>query len=391
MKISLDYFAFSTITRIDLNPTNDFSNPGLTFCALYPNLIDRKDHKKYGIRRVLDWTFIHEEFEKFTIKEIFRLTPDPETIIKGCQYRYHDYYLTNFNSTDCYNLFKVGKYLIGPYVCFTFTTRERNNHFDCEDIPKSPSSPYEMYSITLVDQFLSINVAKFISFIPSIKIPIPTVSYRFARTVNRFGKHGRDKTMINYAFISGDMYAIEKLPQPYDTRCTHTPGEDEYSSKEKCNNDVYKLYKLASPMDIILKGSNLRPFSVRQNENESLIQEIKTKLKNCKKDCHRSLCSDWYSVSQTIYYPFLRLNSISITSTCSIRPTTQIVFIPKITIIDYIVYLSGCFGIWFGVSVISLNPFSTKKLAKSNALSKGFVPFQAQRDRIKSRSCRKMK
>jgi hypothetical protein len=227
---------------------------------------------------------------------------------------------------------------------------------------------------------LSVNKAKFISFIPSINASLPIVSSRFASVIYRLGNDTPDKSKVNYILVAGDLYVIQKLPKPYDTRCTNNRGEDEYSCSQKCNNDIYSHYRLAPPMDVILKPTNLRPFLVAQKDNESLIRQIKGKLENCKMDCHRPLCFDWYSVTQTFPLPFMELNSISIASTCSNRPTTQIVFNSKLTIIDYIVYLSGCFGIWLGVSVISLNPFSRKTLARSNALTKHAVRFQLQKN-----------
>jgi hypothetical protein len=386
MKISLDYFAFTTITRIYLNLTNDFPNPALSFCASFLNLLDRSDHAKSGIRPTYNWSLsvLQEEYQKFTIEEIFRLTPDPKQIIKGCQYRYHDYSLTNFNSTDCYKLFNVLKYISGPDICYSFITRKRNSHFSCKKIPKSPLSPFEMYSITLMEQFLCVNEAKLISFIILGEETPPSVSDRFASLIYRLDEESPNKSKANYAFIFGDLYVIQKLPGPYDTRCTHNPGDDEYSCTKKCNNDVYTPYRLASPTDVILEPSNLRPFLVAQKDNVSLIQEIETKLENCGKDCHKPLCFDWYSVSKSMLMPIKRLNSISIASTCPHHPTTQIVFIPKITIIDYIVYLSGCYGIWFGFSVFSLNPFSRKKVARSNTIPQFSVPFQLHRNQIRN-------
>jgi hypothetical protein len=245
-----------------------------------------------------------------------------------------------------------------------------------------------MYSITFVERFLHVNVAKVISFVPSIDAAIPLVSRRFASVVNRFEKDTTAKSKANYVFISGDLYAIQKLPKPYDTRCTDNPAEDECYCAMKCNHDVYTQYSLVSPMDAILKPSKFRPFLVAQKGNESLMQEIKTKLENCNKDCHTPPCFYSYSVSQTITFPYMRLNSLSIASTCSDRPTTQIVFTPKITIIDYVVYLSGCLGIWCGVSVISLNPFSKKNLEKSNALPILSVPLQLRRTKIQPRLCK---
>jgi hypothetical protein len=349
-------------------------------------LLDRKDHKKYGIRPVYNSTSTvqDEEYQKFTIEEIFRLTPDPAKIIKGCKYRYHDYDVTGVNSSDCYSLFNAVKYLAGAYICYVFNTRERNSNFDCSKIPKSPRGGNVMYLITLVEEFVLVNKAKFISFVPSKEVAFPLGSRRFASTIYSFGKDSPYKSKVNYVYISGDLYVIHKLPKPYDTRCTNIAGEDEYSCSEKCSNDVYAQHRLVSPLDVILKPNNFRPFLIAQKDNESLIQEIKRNLEKCSKDCHRPLCFDWYSVTQISSAPFLVLNSISIASTCSNRPTTQIVFTPKITIIDYVVYLSGCYGIWFGVSVISLNPFSKKKIGKSNAHAKLSVPFRLQRQ-IQSR------
>jgi hypothetical protein len=96
--------------------------------------------------------------------------------------------------------------------------------------------------------------------------------------IYRHPKNSHDKTKVNYVFISGDLFVIQKLPTPYDTRYTENSGDDEYSSDKKGNNDIYSQLRLGSPMDVIPKPTNLRPFLVAQKDNASLIRQIIAQL-----------------------------------------------------------------------------------------------------------------
>ena len=184
-KISLEYFAFNTTTKITFQIDSNVKDPSIVYCTRYTDIIDRTNYKKYGIYRRSRYNFTEmlSDSSKLKISDIFHLTPDANDTIIDCTIRRDEYVTQDYLQDQCYSLFRVTKYQEGPFICYQFQTKNVNNNFKCDQAALAYLGLNVLYSITLHSQFLLSNSLKLISFIPpNLDNPIlnlPSTSRRF--------------------------------------------------------------------------------------------------------------------------------------------------------------------------------------------------------------------
>ena len=389
-EVSLEYFKYSTTTKVFLHMDNDFSNPSVVFCVRYTDILDRRDYKKYGINPSLsydykDWA---SDMSKLTIKDIFHLTPKADDVILGCQYRQHDYDLTSYNETQCRSLFRVVKYHEGRSICYVFNTQNSDDKFKCHRIARSFYSEGEMYSVTLKQHFLKSGWLQLISFIPGqvtdLFSHLPFASRRYFAPVVRLTGN-KTSTLTNYYYLSGDVYSIQRLPYPYDTRCTRNYNESLYACRESCNIHAFKVHDLFPPNEISTNPIPKKHLSFIHIANQSFIKSERNENSCCSLKCTKHECNEWFSVTSAVGLEYTRLGSLTLGSCCSNRPYVAIHFVASISVWDYIIYISSSIGIWFGVSVFSLNPFKNRKSHSYNTM---IMPVEMRNNLRMTRSAR---
>ena len=367
-EISLEYFNFQTTTKVTFQIDAKFNDPANVFCTRYTDIIDRRNHKKYGIfneskSNIVD---ILKDTSKLKISDIFELTPHATDAMIGCYLREHDYDLVAYSLDECYSLFEVTKYQEGGFICYQFQTKIVDSKFNCDQIAFAYASLNDMYIILLHSRFKLSNVVKTISFVPSRhKNPIfnlPTTSRRFYSMVARYAGNLSQSSKSNYLRISGDMYSITRLEKPYDTNCVKNEVISDFACYRRCNIAIYKKHGLFPSNEFTTRALPMKHMNPEAISNKTVLQDIKVKSDTCREKCNQKSCHESYSMTSTTAYPYLKNNSVSIASSCSQRPVTVIQFLPRITFMEFILYISSSLGIWFGISIFSINPFKKSRL-----------------------------
>ena len=392
LEISIAYFAFKTSTKIVFELENKFINPSITFCVRYPAILDRSKHGKYNISSSYRYnkTEMSSDMSKLTIADIFDLTPDPNEVILSCQVRknYYQFDLTSYNRTKCYSLFHVTKYQEGGFICYQFRTTTADNKFHCSQAALTHNSNKQFYLLLLHQRFMASNAIKFISFIPdgynSSVLSMPHISRSFYDFKLRYTPDSPETSTQNTFRISGDIYSIKSLPKPYDTDCVK---EEEYSllCLRKCNIAAFKRHGYFPSNEYTITPLQMKHLNPEALLNETLVRDIKSKSKACLKSCSRRSCAYWYSVTIAETFSLLMNKTIALGSTCSNRPSVTIQFLPRITVMEFVMYVSSSLGIWFGISILSINPFNSRRkcVRKRKARQGNFVHSIAEelRDR----------
>ena len=366
-EISLQYFAFKTSTKITFELDNKFIDPSVIFCTRYTDVIDRTNYQKYDIhpRRTYNLKEIFTDMTKLTVKDIFDLTPDPKEVIMGCQYRENDYRVKTLTRSQCYSRFHVVKYYEGAFICYQFRTKIEDSKFRYEEAALSYHDLNELYMFHLHPQFLSSNAIKLISFVPggvnASVFNMPFVSRRFYVFRVRYGHDPPETSKINYLQVSGDIYSTKRLKKPYDTNCVENLEEAESPCRRRCNIASFRKHNLYPPNEFITEPRNIKPFNILILQNATILRDVKTRNDNCMRKCRKNSCNGWYSVSSLQSFPVFYNNSLSVGSICSNRPNVVIVHFPRISLMDLILYSSSSLGLWFGFSVLSMNPFQSNR------------------------------
>ena len=368
LQLSTEYFAFKTSTKTVLQLDHKFINPSIVFCIRYTDIIDRTNYKKYGIlpKYRYNVTEMFHDMSKLTIKNVFDLTPDPSEIIIGCQYRGNDYQQLVTKShprSHCNSLFHVTKYQEGAFICYQFRTKITDSNFSCFNALLTFYSYNNLYSVSLKQQFLLSNAIKLISFVPSgidsSVVSMPDISRRFHVSIVRYAHHFPNSSKENFFKIFGDYYSITRLEKPYDTQCTWNKNQAHEACYRRCNINLFAKYGYFPSTEYSITPKLLKHLEASKNVNETILQDIKAGLNNCNNSCQRKLCHDWYSVTGVDTLAFLLNNTITIAGGCSKRPAVIIQYLPRITFMEFVMYVSSSLGIWFGISVMSINPFNS--------------------------------
>ena len=156
------------------------------------------------------------------------------------------------------------------------------------------------------------------------------------------------------------MYSITSLPKPYDTNFVK---EEERSPLclRRFNIAAFKKHGYFPSNEYTIEPLKMKHLNSEALRNETLVQDIKSRSKACLKKCSRSNCDYWYSVTIAQTFSLLMNETIALGSTCSNRPSVTIKFVPRITFMEFVMYVSSSLETWFGISILSINPFNSKR------------------------------
>ena len=393
LEISIPYFGFKTNTKIEFQLDKKVIDPSITFCVRYPSILDRSSYRKYEIYPSYSYnsTGRFNDMSKLNIKDIFDLTPDASEVMVSCQSReyYYQLNLVSYNMSQCYSLFHVTKYLEAGFICYQFRTKIADNKFHCSQAALSRNAQNEYYYVLLHQRFKASNAIKLISFVPDGKnssvLSMPDISRSFYVFKLRYAFDPPETSKQNTFRIHGDMYFITSLPKPYDTDCTEKKEEHSPYCLRRCNIAAFKKHGYFPSNEYTIRPLQINYLDQKALLNETLVRDIKSTSEACLTKCSRKSCNYWYSVTAVETFTPLSNNTVALGSTCSNRPAVIIQFLPRIPFMEFIMYISSSLGIWFGISVLSINPFNSrrKSVGKQKARPRNFIHSVAEelRDR----------
>ena len=281
-----------------------------------------------------------------TAREIFEYTPGTQDIISGCSlpdeysFRLHDY-----SREYCLDSFKIYKALRGNFVCYTFTPQKIFSlSYSWTRVASAFRQKRQLYNV-----WLSINIKPhFMMIVMSyLSIYFPTRSRCFAQKIT--------PGFSNLVYISMHMNKMSALSSPYETNCIEGYDQD------MCNDGCLRPY-LASldrlPYSEYIRNSslNIKILDVNDLENGSVAQFVENAQTICAEKCSRIPCFQSVSLSDTsISYEPQSNASLKLISLVLNKPPVHTVAVPATRLIDFFLYICNCFGIWFGISFLSIN------------------------------------
>lgn len=274
-----------------------------------------------------------------------------------------------------------------------------------------------LFSIDIIDKYLK-RVRYFKSVVhEQIRNPIESLSIR-TNVKRRFDDEdpdGKEDEMKNYyrfqlTYVTLD---ILRLPSPYDTHCLDYSTTGVFSAIE-CRNDclLNKTLKEVKkiPFSItVWNASEIYKATIEYGEfndetdetidyyskrqayymsmmnykhvnnldiaDPSVTKELVNIENICNTLCSRPDCRDVLTMTKIGYdYPKKENSPEMIPLRFEVlvptKPVLQIVHNVKISWTEYVVSVLSCFGIWFGLSILSVNPFNLTITLASKASPK---------------------
>lgn len=262
-----------------------------------------------------------------------------------------------------------------------------------------------LYSIEIQNVFL-----KRVRYLKSVihesnRNPIESLSIR-TNVKRRFDDEDpgeREDQMKNYYRfqMTYNTLQIERLPSPYDTNCLDYKEEAGIFSAIECRNvcllnrTLSRIKKIPFSITVwnateiylsYIESGEFTPevdfaidfYATRQEFYSSLMNfkhlsnldmakaDISDRMvaieDECNRECFRPDCYETLTMTKVYYdYPEKEESVEKIPLTFEVmvptKPSIRIIHGVKMSLTEYLVSVLSCFGIWFGLSVLSVNPF----------------------------------
>lgn len=376
-QVSELYFRYETTTKtvyvireIDYYQT-------IIYCPMAVNLLNRTDHKAYGLFRKPHMSAPMDELAKLTIKDILELTPSASNVIESCTIRQGQVSVPHTMGRDaCKSFFKVIKSVNGERICYTFKPRILAN-YSVAGVASSQTWTCLIYQIYLMPSISKSHIAFFISSVTNPKNDLEDLKSRpyQARIYNL-------KTLRTLGIsVFGESIDINRLLPPYDTNCS--PGHNSETCYEVCLIDKFKKIHKIPWSGLHREKLNMKMLTLFDLENNTVSKFTSRTFSECHNKCRlKTECLTEFS--RTTIQEYQRA-SFAISSMLPSFPHISIYTVPFLNLIEYIVQVGSCFGVWFGLSIISFNPTKWKIMQKKISAPRTIVNIRPKKIFIFSR------
>lgn len=302
-----------------------------------------------------------------TIHDVFKYTPgNTKNLLSCCIYRRPNSY--NFHdlrdSNACHEMFSVANFYLQEFICYRVElSKYVNQEYHYRSVAFALTHPGLLYSV-------SFNISPHFESVQSLKIIVneqherPFRSAAFTPSVGRFFDNRTKLSRYNWFTTTFYILTNELMPPPYQTKCLDysTLGFiDHEDCTKKClikeclrafQRYPYSVYEKEALNEKIITLSQL-------HANASMSKMLYRFERKCAKQCNRKGCAISYTVTHVTKDPnndFMTFNVL-----IPQFPNYFIKFHPKLSFIEYFIYVLSCFGTWFGLSILSLNPCNYKE------------------------------
>ena len=359
-QISELYFRFQTTSRTEYRIRDVEYYQTIMYCPRSFDLMDKRRYKMYGLLSPKNSFKVQHNLRQLTINDILELTPEESEAINSCVVR------QGIVSTplvmkqkECRIFFKVSKSVTGETICYTFMPRILGK-YSVGGVATSQTHSGYSYRLTLNSSIGFSPYATIISAVINQNNEEDFLNSRaYASRVFDQSQACFSKSKIT---VLGESTDIHRLPPPYDTKCTY--GHNREKCYDECLDASFKTIDRASWSSFHREKLSLKMVTQIDLENETVSEYINQTFKACHLKCKiRSECFIQFSRTTTQIFSS---QTFTLSSMLPSLPHMSVYAVPCLNPIEYIVQVGSCFGIWFGLSIISFNPLKLKILLKKN-------------------------
>lgn len=366
IQVSIRYFSFTTTTSVAYEMPEYIDAHSTAICIQPSDLFnDVSLLQKTGVRyerhsgRVTD--FIREH--QLTIAQVFDNTPDPEFTIKSCSFRL-DFWinLSEVNRTTCLQEFNVTKFYLQAYMCYVFEPITRRR-LHTEDATRSTYNKGRIHSIYLNSSFDGANYMIPIAF--RGENPVKSRDYAPRLWKIKDVEQGNKRQRKVLVYLTPFDIKIKLLPSPYDTRCV--PVSDEYSSecRRRCLVHAFAPFSRVPGYEILREKYDLKPLGTLDVLDKNVSAVIAKLHTDCKTRCSFKACVEGFTVTRMTY----RMSEFHTIGFSLMTPTDPVISLssqPTMYFVEFFCFIAGCFGIWFGVSFLSLTSLKLLRVPRNS-------------------------
>lgn len=355
----------------------------LNFCPRYIDLLDYDrvfNETGVKLRRIKSYKDRRGTEGLLTIKQIFDYTPSESETVAKCVIRdQRTYKMVEYNQTECFKRLIITKYFTQQYMCYFLVIKDRSL-MRMEAITKSTIGAYMVWEIFFTERFATVEHAMAVTS----QTTIPTISRHYSSTFN-IRNLTTGELQSNVISMRSRAITITTLPKPYDTACLDINFNVPIFCHLKCLSDQYVKFGRAPATELIEEKLELKPLADRDLKNKSLDEKVEKIKKECRKKCSVNACNAKYGFTLVQ----LSRDPNYVLSMSELTPL-YLDFLasakPGMVMVEYFSFLMSCFGAWFGMSFLTLDPFSWKSMFQEQ-----FVTVKQKIARIEKKKAAKEK
>jgi hypothetical protein len=377
--VSSQYFRYSTTTTVRFDFHESLFNKSVSVCCRIADVIDYdKVRKEAGINLTMIRN-IEDSFKmanSITVKQLFDFTPDENnvSIIRNCVYRPNRWQVIEASSEECSSVFGISRFYTMENICYQFREKTPRGVTDVI-VDHSPLYRARYNQISLTSLFDRVDV---LSIIVSDDPHLPYRSRDYSYPLPHFQSSvPGGKPEYNFVFATSTYLYVNLLPPPHDTRCLNREDESMFVCIKNCLLEKYVSLKAIPATELWSKRYEKKAF-IASNETDNRTLSFLTQVHDtCRDECVFTPCN--MKVSKTVATATKEKtgSTFGFTTMTANDPDTIVNASATMTFIDYLSFIGSCFGTWFGVSFLSLNPktlfMRSKKRSKQVNQSQGAV------------------
>lgn len=359
LDVSMNYFAYESITRLDFEFDPIASEfPKLIVCVSFNEMFDSTEYP------IVNTTNYYEIYTRkasklnLTLAQMFNLSPDALDVMKGCRLRSSVFKrpeMLRYNFTECSKLFNTTQYYWSHYSCYQYELiggeyfQDNNTDiyfFRQHSLKGQIAYPGILYSIIL-DESL-VKYAK-------IDINLYQGDLRFDASESFVRIYPRQSNNI-LAFVGHHVLNQTLLPFPYDSNCDESETTSGLCFHNCLVEGAATLNRL--PRNEIFSRTqmyDMRVMSFIDTQNTSFYQLWQDIRLHCRHKCSRADCHVESSVI-SLDVAHESKEKLEVTVNTFNQPIWYIKAEPVVYLYEVIYNILCSLSFWFGFSLISLNP-----------------------------------
>lgn len=355
-EISILYFKYDVVTRVVTEIPSRVQMPALSACFRYSDVIDYErinSVKGTGYKLTLDPRSIRQLQHEITVLEIFNFTPDVLNILQACRTRHpNSYALDERYGKGCNQLFNISKFFALEYVCYKIVYSDVQNEFSFLELSNTPSAPSQLMKIEFSD--VAFKNYKYKKFMIHPLFEYPYKELEVSPVIDR------SISSSNYLYYLTYFTLVkQRLPPPFVTNCLDYWTIDRQTQTD-CHQRCAKVQSKETfgkiPFSSIESNqtSDDRVISYLDLMNKSVSNRLFELYEDCQSVCNRPDCHEeivFTRVSEESH------PTLAVKVNLPTEPSVSVHFYPILTFPAFLTYFLSCFGTWFGLSVVGLNPF----------------------------------
>ena len=356
-EVSIQYFAFQSQSRVYVTPHFNIKIPALSACLRIVDIINvtsvENDHKLRLINQdgSINWTADSIFMRTVPLKYILRETPTINAVFdkgnQSCMIKLPDEdFFGYFNESSCYEQFNVTKYFHRESICYKFTPNIQTKKLNVEHYMLTDES-YGVIYLIFLDRKLFERVLVASTYVhDDDSFPLYDALYAHYVIIGNYNT----QLMPSFNTIN-----LVRLEPPYDTKCYHyPPNKGEFDSMmDRISDQTRKQLGLVSPKAMVYEDEIDDQMTILTSPALKGNISVRESFRKIQKS---NTFSDRQSCLIRCLIPKLTIGKdtrLSFRVTWPDGLLVDIEYQKKIAVIDFVIYICSCIGIWFGISVFS--------------------------------------